>query len=271
MGALGLSRTTMDTARIAGALVGAGLFAALVIGRAYIFVAGFYAASFALTLGVSRVHPRGEEPEPAAPVSAWASRWRDLRDGLAYVWTSPPVLAIMWLAFLVNLTAFPFSHSLMPYAAREIYALDAQGLSHLVAGFASGALTGSLILAMTGWQGRTARFTIVNVFLWYALIAVFAWQDAKPSGIAVLYVMGIVHSLAMVSMSGVLLRLVAERYRGRVMGIRMLAVYGLPIGLMTTSPLIETFGYPLTASLYVAFGIALTALIAWRWRRTLLQ
>ena len=49
-----MSRATMDSARIAGALVGASLSATLGVGRAYIFVASFYAASLALTFGVSR-------------------------------------------------------------------------------------------------------------------------------------------------------------------------------------------------------------------------
>ena len=51
--ALGLSRTTMDSARIVGALTGAGLFSVLGIGYAYIVVTAFYALSFAFTLGVS--------------------------------------------------------------------------------------------------------------------------------------------------------------------------------------------------------------------------
>ena len=57
MSALGLARMTMDTARIVGALAGAGLFAAFGIGPAYLFVVAFYGASFALSLGVSRVNP----------------------------------------------------------------------------------------------------------------------------------------------------------------------------------------------------------------------
>ena len=50
MGALGLSRATVDSARIAGALAGAGLSTALGIGYAYLVVTSFYLASLALTL-----------------------------------------------------------------------------------------------------------------------------------------------------------------------------------------------------------------------------
>ena len=154
---------------------------------------------------------------------------------MSYVWHTPSVLCLIWLAFLVNLTAFPLSHSLLPYVAREIYATDATGLGHLVAAFATGALLGSTI--MTVAREQSSRFMVICIALWYALIAVFARMTAAPYGMSVLFVMGVCHSLGMVTMSGVLLRIVADRFRGRVMGIRMLAVYGLPLGLLISGPL----------------------------------
>ena len=53
--ALGLARMTMDSARIFGSLAGAGLFAALGIGPAYIGIVICYIASFLLTFGVAHV------------------------------------------------------------------------------------------------------------------------------------------------------------------------------------------------------------------------
>ena len=50
IGAISISRTTMDTARIAGALSGAGLFAALGMGPAYVAIVCLYITATALTL-----------------------------------------------------------------------------------------------------------------------------------------------------------------------------------------------------------------------------
>lgn len=271
MSALGLSRMTMDTARIVGALAGAGLFAALGIGPAYLFVTGFYGLSLALTFGVSRVHPvtAAAHTGAAAALSSWASRWRDLREGLSYAWNTPVVLSLLWFAFLVNLTAIPLSHGLLPYVAREVYAIDETGLSHIVAGFAGGALIGSIFMAVTGGRARSARFMIVTLLIWYALLTVFVRLDTKPDGFAVLMTIGVFYSMTMISMSGALLHAVSGRFRGRVMGIRMLAVYGLPVGLLSTSPLIGWLGFPATATLYVAVGVVATAVIGYRWRRFL--
>ena len=67
MGALGLSRATMDSARIAGALAGAGLSTALGVGSTYLFVTSFYVASLALTFGVSGRRPRVADPAVSSP------------------------------------------------------------------------------------------------------------------------------------------------------------------------------------------------------------
>ncbi len=273
MSALGLGRTTMDTARIMGALAGAGLFAALGIGPAYIFVVVCYAASFALTLGVSRVNPSRvegtEDTGATAPIGAWRSGIRDLRDGLAYVWTTPAVLGLMWLAFLINLTAIPMSHGLLAYVAKDVYFIDETGLSHLVAGFASGALIGSIVMAMIGTRLRSPRFMVVNMMIWYGLLAVFGQLETKAHGLSVLVAVGFFHSLVMVSISGVLLRAVSARFRGRVMGIRMLAVYGLPVGLLASSGMVGWIGYAATVTLYVTVGVVFTLLIGYRWRHHL--
>ena len=52
IGAISISRTTMDTARIAGALSGAGLFAALGMGPAYVAIVCLYLVATTLTLCV---------------------------------------------------------------------------------------------------------------------------------------------------------------------------------------------------------------------------
>jgi hypothetical protein len=235
----------------------------------------FYLVSFALTTQVSHVPASQQEPTPppaeaaplAVPIGMLARQWRDLRDGLTYALATPAVVGLMWIAFLLNFSAFPLTHQLMPYVAKEIYHLDATGLSHLVATFACGALIGSTIVTLMGGE-RSARFMLAGVVGWYVIIAVFAWIDVKPLGMAVLFVMGIVHNLAMVSLSGVLLRGVAARFRARVMGIRTLVVYGLPIGLLLAGYGIEHIGYPLTATIYATGAILATAVIGRRylWR-----
>jgi MFS family permease len=274
MEALGLSRVTQDSARVAGALAGASLSSALGIGRAYVFVVLFYVLSLVLTFGVSRGRPvpdpGGGRDRPSPGMLAASLRrpssWRELRDGLNYVWTTPRVLAAMWLAFLVNLTAYPVSGSLLPYVARNIYLIDANGLGSLVASFSFGALVGSIGMVVSRGPRHPERSMIVNIMLWFLLLLGFGHVRTLAVGMLVLFLTGIVQSIAMISMAVSLLNAAGDRFRARVMGVRTFAVYGLPLGLMASGALIDWIGFPATVTLYCGVGLVFTLLIGLRWR-----
>jgi hypothetical protein len=57
--------------------------------------------------------------------------------------------------------------------------------------------------------------------------------------------------------------------RGSVMGIRMLAIWGLPLGLLAAGPIIEHLGYVACTLIYGGVGLAATVAIGHRWRRAL--
>tara|TARA_B100000315_G_scaffold260498_1_gene322404 strand:+ start:11548 stop:12759 length:1212 start_codon:yes stop_codon:yes gene_type:complete len=262
--ALGLTRTSMDSARVFGALVGAGIFAVLGIGYAYVLVTAVYVVSFMLTLGVTNAHPAEITAEKEQ-----TSQWKDFKEGLAYIWNTPMVLAIMWLAFLVNLTAFPIIRGLLPYVAKDVYLVDEIGLGHLIAGFGAGAMIGALVVAAAGSRTHSTKFMLINVLLWYVMLAVFAAMETKLTGFVSLFIMGIVHAMGMVSMSVILVGQLEQYIRGRVIGVRILAIYGVPLGLLGTGMLIDVIGFQATVNLYVTIGVTLTALIWFKWRRVL--
>ena len=259
--AMGASRTTSDSARIVGTLAGASLFAALGLGPAYAAITGFYLIGLILTLGVGGARH-------TAHLTARNSLWSDLREGLAYLWDTPSSLAALWLAFLINLTAFPMTSGLLPYVARDIYHVDQTGLGYLIASFAFGSLLGSVLISIIGRVVRPARMMIIFAIAWYSMLLVFVHARDPTSGSLTLISAGLAQSLSLVPMSALLLH-GAGAYRGRVMGMRMLAIYGLPIGLLAAGALIDRIGFVPTATLYCLVGIMLTVLIALRWRAAL--
>ena len=91
---------------------------------------------------------------------------------------------------------------------------------------------------------------LVYTAIWYALLLGFGHVTSMAAGIPVLIVAGFAQSVAMISMAASLLRAAGDGFRGRVMGVRTLAVYGLPLGLMASGALIERIGYPLTITIY---------------------
>jgi hypothetical protein len=99
--------------------------------------------------------------------------------------------------------------------------------------------------------------------------APFGYVRAIGLGAVVLIPMGIAQSFTMISMAVSLLSASDDRFRGRVMGVRTLAVYGLPIGLMAAGGLVERIGFPATVTLYSAVGLSFTALIGSKWRASM--
>jgi predicted MFS family arabinose efflux permease len=264
MRAMGVSRTTADSARVVGALSGAALVAALGSGWAYVAVCAVYALSLALTfnVGTARVRVLGEDAVAMTPLKA-------LREGFTYVWSTPDVRAATFLAFLMNFAAYPLVGSLLAHVARNIYGLDQTGLGWLLATYAGGALAGSIVLSTHGAWIRPARTMVASAILWFTLNMVFSWMTSAQWGAPLLFVTGFVQSFCMVPMAVILLRTADPAFRGRVMGVRMLAVYGLPLGLLLSGPLIEHVGFASTGSLYSGLGIVFTLLIAGRWREQL--
>ncbi|MBT5628493.1 MAG: hypothetical protein HOJ22_09385, partial [Chloroflexi bacterium] len=66
-------------------------------------------------------------------------------------------------------------------------------------------------------------------------------------------------------MSVVLMTFTKFEMRGRVMGIRMLAVYGLPMGLVIGGWLIEEFGVPVAITGYAVGGLVAVVLSVLKW------
>lgn len=263
VGAMGVSRTTSDSARIAGALAGAGIFTALGMGPSYLAITAFYLAGLFLNWWFV---PAGRR-DPFTP--ARPAFLPEVWEGLRYVWRTPVLLAGMALAFLVNLTAYPTTLGLLPYVAREIYHIDQTGLGMLIAAFSLGALSGSLLIGFIASRLQPARLMMIMAVFWYLLVLLFVHMPDATSGRVVLLLAGFCQSFSMVPLAAMLMRVSDNQYRGRVMGVRMLAIYGLPIGLMLYSPIMAGIGFVATATAYCVVGLVLTLGIALWWRDAL--
>jgi MFS family permease len=249
---------------VAGALVGAGVVAMFGMVVAYAAITLIHLAGALLTLRTD-----SGRHLPAQHVALRPSPWRELREGLSYIWHTPLLLAAMAVAALVNLSAFPFTGGLMPFIARDVFQLDQRGLGWLVASFAGGALAGSLLMGAVGGRLQPGRTMLVACVLWYA--ALFGFVATRQPGLAMglLAVAGAAQSISMLALSMLLLRQADQRFRGRIMGVRMLAIYPLPVGLLVAGALIPRIGYGWTAQLMLGTGLLLALVIGLAWRQHL--
>ncbi len=193
---------------------------------------------------------------------------------------SPTIVAIMFLAFLVNLTVFPLTNGLMPVVARDVFGGGPEVLALLLSTAAVGALAGSLALVALPRVRRPERIMLLSIVSWHLLLLAFAGAAAVAGlrlaggggagpamGLVLLVLLGYGASTSgsMVTMSAVLLSTAGAAFRGRVMGVRMMAVYGLPLGLLLGGWLSERAGVLSALALLGLCGLALSAGAAVRW------
>jgi predicted MFS family arabinose efflux permease len=256
--ALALSRGVMDISRIMGALLGGSLLSALGVGEAYVAVMLLYAGSSILSLGIVL-----KKQTMKVDDSGWLA---NLKEGVSYMRHDQSILGPLVLAFLVNLTLFPVVNGLMPVVAREIYHKGPNGLAMMQMAPGIGALIGSVWLAAYAQSAAPMRRMMIGIVLWHVSMLVFAFMGWWLAALVTLVVYGTTQSVAMISMASTLLHASPVEYRGRVMGVRSLAVYGLPMGLLISGVIAELFGIRLALAINSIVGLVGTAIAALIWR-----
>ena len=86
------------------------------------------------------------------------------------------------------------------------------------------------------------------------MLLVFVEIKTMPIAMLCLMLAGIAQSLSMISAAVILMRTASAHLRGRVMGVRMMVIYGLPLGLLAAGSLIDLIGYTAIGTLYAASG-----------------
>jgi sugar phosphate permease len=104
---------------------------------------------------------------------------------------------------------------------------------------------------------------------WFVAILLFGQTRSMGVGLVLLFAAGFIQSFCLTPLAAVMLRASSDEMRGRVMGIRMLAIWGLPLGLLIAGPVIARFGYSATTLIYAGLGLVATIAIGYRWRRAL--
>ena len=149
-----------------------------------------------------------------------------------YIRKNEVILALLLMAFLVNFAGYTLNLGMMPVFARDVLGTDSSGLGILLSAYAVGAFSGSIIIAAIPRIGRPGRFVLGGSVAWHGMILVVSQMQWIEVSVPMLALTGFAQSFTMVTMSMLLLGETSPDIRGRVMGVRSLAVYGLPLGLL---------------------------------------
>ena len=254
--AMALTRTGLDTGQMVGPLIGGVLLSRADMGPTFVVIIGIY-----LSATISALLLR---PSNTAQAKSATSMWRNLATAGEYISKNDAILALLLLALFINLAAFPLTHGLMPVFARDVLGTGPLGLAVLLWAASAGAFAGSLTLAIRKYVPRPGRIVVLAVSGWLAAFLLFSQSEWLIISIVILLVAGVAQSFTMVTMDTLLLKLPPNELRGRIMGVRSLAVYGLPMGLLLAGAMADVLGAPAALAISVVTGMALTMTVAVR-------
>jgi MFS family permease len=249
-----LTSMGMNLSTIMGPLLGGVLFQAFGPQGAYSVIVLLYSLSgtFALLVGTTLTTTRLQRESVLSMVL----------QGLKYVKGQQVLWATLLVAVIINLTGWPFHTSLMPIFARDVLGTGSAGLGMLVSAFGVGALIGSVSLASVRNLRYAGKFLVVAVVAWHVSMVAFSASTSIYPSLAILVITGMAFSSTQVLMLTVLLRTALPEFRGRVMGLRVLAIYAYTFGSISSGAIAGAWGAPWAANINAAMGIALVGILA---------
>lgn len=247
---------------VLGPLLGGSLLD--VIGPAGCFA--LVTASFALSLvALLRMQPA---PRPMPRIAE--SMWRNLAGGFSYVRKDRSLLAMMLFAAIANLFLFPYYYALISIFARDILNTGASGYGQLMAAVGFGSAIGSVITARLSREGASGKLIVIAMLAWPVVLVGFSLSRVFGLSLALLVIIGLGQGMSMALIQSLMLVWSSDEMRGRVSGIRALAIGFLPAGNFLTGVLAGLWGATPALIVNAAAGMAAIALIT-AWAREILR
>jgi MFS family permease len=232
---------------IGSSLIG-GLISSFGIGSFYVYTGLLYLVSSILLIFI-------KVKRESAPSMEKISILTDVREGLQYVKRSKEILGLQLIAVAANLFGFPLTNTLLPIFARDVLLVGADGLGWLISASSAGAFLSVMYITLREPQSK-GRFLTYSSIGWGLSLVLLSFARIFSMSSICLFAVGITNSMSMVMVSTLLMMFSIEQMRGRVMGVRMLAVFPLSIGNLIAGLLANSIGVSATVFLQGVLFVA---------------
>jgi MFS transporter, DHA1 family, staphyloferrin A biosynthesis exporter len=193
-----------------------------------------------------------------------SSAMANLKEGFSYVWSTPPVLALMALAYVPRVFAVPYQ-TLMPVFQKDVLRVGPEGLGMLMAAPGLGAVIAVLTMAWLGNNLKRHGLLLVGSIVMLGLFLIlFSQLTSLPMALITLVIAGIFQMFFLASTATMIQLLVPDELRGRVMSLYMLDRGFMPAGALFAGTAAHFIGAPMTVASMGAIVVVLTLVVAWR-------
>jgi MFS family permease len=189
-----------------------------------------------------------------------------LTGGIAYIFRSPALTALIGLAFIPILFGMPYQ-TLLPVFTDRVFDTGAAGLGILSAASGVGALVGSLTVAtFSGVKRRDLLQLGFGVLFGLSLIG-FAATPIFVAAIGWIFLVGMAGNAYMALNSTMIMATTERAYHGRVMSVYMMTWSLMPLSTLPLGKVVDGVGVQATtaaAGLVVALFVAAVGILRMR-------
>ena len=227
LNAAGMSAMTLLAPALAG-----GLYAITGPANVYFVITGLSLVA----VGMTTLLRPADRPAPMRK----PAMLRDIGAGLSYIKGNQMVLVLLVMGLATTLLASPF-RMLMPVFVVDVYHRGPDSMGLLVAIMGGGSLVGALAIAALG-NWRRGILLIVGAFASGIALLLIAAFPSYYAAAAIMLLVGLGDSGRRTINMGLIMEVVDDEYRGRVMSVFMMNFGLMPLGVLPAGIISDYLG-----------------------------
>jgi MFS family permease len=252
-----LFRAGNDITQMIGPAIGGLILSTFDIQISYVVIIVFYLASLLTLMKINK----------SAITSVSTSRpiLADLKQSTVYAIKTPIILGLLALAVIINLTAFPTYFGLISVLAKSTFQTSAANLGFMLGTYSLGAVIGSVFIGSFKKESSLGKILVIGTAIWHIGIIGLSQVTSLNITWPILFITGLGQSLCVVTMASMLITFTPGDMLGRIIGLRQLAVYALPMGLPIAGVMAELMSVQVALAVDGIFGTILLigAILIW--------
>ena len=252
--ATALISSTYDISKIVAPLIGATIYSLYGVTVAFILVGIAYLLAVFVIFAVKINNV----------IKQKLNIYNEFLDGIKYLIQDRILISLMLYATLANLTVLTLANAFLPFISKDMLNGDANDLAILISFSAIGSLLGSILMTTNSFTHSPGKVLIFFMIIWHLLMFATSLFPVKTIMFVLLILFGISTSISMILLTMLILSITEKEMIGKIMGIRQLAIFAFPIGLVIGGYMIDQLGIVFSIQIIGGFGLLISIIFGYK-------
>ena len=252
--ATALISSTYDISKIVAPLIGATIYSLYGVTVAFILVGILYLLAVFVIFAVKINNI----------IKQKLNIYNEFLDGIKYLIKDRILVSLMLYAALANLTVLTLTNAFLPFVSKDMLNGDANDLAILISFSAIGSLLGSILMATNSFTHSPGKILVFFMTIWHLLMIATSLFPVKTIMFVLLILFGISTSISMILLAMLILSITEREMIGKIMGIRQLAIFAFPIGLVIGGYMIDQLGIVFSIQIIGVFGLLISIIFGYK-------